>query len=220
MSEPEWQSPSLDKLYQYYLTDEDSAAFIRAVSQRYTVSTLQRLAESGRRISRRAAVVALGFVGDYGCNSILGTALLDDDRGVRVIAENGIRNLWYRGGTDSQNKQLRIIIRLNTCEQYELAIELADELIEEAPAFAEAWNQRAIAYYHLEHFHKSAEDCKQTLEFNPYHFAGIVGMAHCYLELNDGFAALECFRRALKLNPDMEGVRAQVEYLQRTLEGK
>lgn len=220
MSETHLQSPSLDKLYQYYLTDEDSAAFIRGVSLRYTVATLQRLAENGRRISRRAAILAIGFVGDFGCNSILGKALLDDDRGVRVLAENGIRNLWYRGGTDSQSKQLRIIVRLNTCEQYEQAIELADELIKDAPAFAEAWNQRAIAYYHLEHYHKSAEDCKQALEFNPYHFAGAVGMAHCYLELNDGFAALECFRRALKLNEDMEGVRAQVEYLQRTLEGK
>ena len=45
-------------------------------------------------------------------------------------------------------------------------------------------------------------------------------MAHCYLELGDGFAALECFRRALKLNPDMEGVRAQVQYLERSLEEK
>ena len=82
-----------------------------------------------------------------------------------------------------------------------------------------AWNQRAIAYFHLRRCDESANDCHQTLELNPYHFGAADGMAHCYLEMNDAFAALECFRRALRLNPDMEGVRVQVEYLQRSLEG-
>jgi hypothetical protein len=34
------------------------------------------------------------------------------------------------------------------------------------------------------------------------------------------FAALDCFRRAVHLNPSMEDVRAQVDYLERQLEGK
>jgi tetratricopeptide (TPR) repeat protein len=45
-------------------------------------------------------------------------------------------------------------------------------------------------------------------------------MAHSYLEMEDPFAALECFRRALALNPDLEEVRVQISYLERTLEGK
>jgi hypothetical protein len=36
----------------------------------------------------------------------------------------------------------------------------------------------------------------------------------------DAVAALEGFRLALSINPDMENVRAQVGYLQRTLEGR
>jgi hypothetical protein len=36
--------------------------------------------------------------------------------------------------------------------------------------------------------------------------------------MQEGFAALECFRRALRLNPDLEDVRVQVDYLARTLE--
>jgi len=83
-----------------------------------------------------------------------------------------------------------------------------------------AWNQRAIACFELDLFEDAANDCQQTLELNAYHFAAAAGMAHCYLELNDAFAALECFRRALRINPDLEGIRAQVAYLQRTLEGK
>jgi tetratricopeptide (TPR) repeat protein len=113
-----------------------------------------------------------------------------------------------------------VIVRLNASQQYELAIQKANELIEEAPDLAEAYNQRAIGYYQLAQYDVSAQDCHQTLEINPYHFAAAVGMAHCYLELQDAFAALDCFRRAVHLNPSMEDVRAQVDYLERQLEGK
>ena len=46
-----------------------------------------------------------------------------------------------------------------------------------------------------------------------------VGLGHCYLELSDAVGALEAFRRALRMNPDMEGIRAQIQYLERSLEG-
>jgi hypothetical protein len=45
-------------------------------------------------------------------------------------------------------------------------------------------------------------------------------MAHCYLQLDEPFAALENFRRALALNPDLEDVRGNIELLARALEGK
>jgi tetratricopeptide (TPR) repeat protein len=212
--------PLLDRLYHAYLEDEDSAAFIHGVAQHYTNCTLERLATRGGRITRRAAVLALGYVGQYDSNAVLGQAMLDDDRGVRILAENGIRELWARVGTEAQRQQLSIIVRLNSSQQYEQAIQLASELIEQAPFFAEAWNQRAIGYYQLGQYEQSANDCHQALEINPYHFGAAVGMGHCYLELSDGFAALECFRRAIKLNPSMEDVRAQVDYLARQLEDK
>ncbi len=215
-----FRTPLLDRLYHAYLEDEDSAAFIHGVAQNYTTCTLERLAGGGTRVTRRAAVLALGYIGQYESNAVLGRALHDDDRGVRILAENGIRELWCRIGTEAQRQQLSIIVRLNASQQYDQAIQKASELIEQAPAFAEAWNQRAIGHYQLAQYEQSANDCHQALEINPYHFGAAVGMAHCYLELQDAFAALECFRRAIKLNPGMDDVRAQVEYLERQLEGK
>lgn len=220
MGSAKHRTPLLDRLYHQYLEDEDSAAFIHGVAQRYTTCTLERLATAGERITRRAAVLALGYIGQYESNAVLGTSLHDDDRGVRILAENGIRELWCRAGTEAQRQRLSIIVRLNASQQYEQAILQASELIEQAPWFAEAWNQRAIGYYQSGQYERSANDCHQALELNPYHFGAAVGMGHCYLELSDGFAALECFRRAVKLNPSMEDVRAQVEYLERQLEGK
>jgi len=214
------QDPILTEMYARYLDDENSAAFIAAVSQRYSIGTLERLAEYGRIASRRAATLALSLVGSYDSNAVLGRALQDRDRCVRLIAENGLRDLWMRDGNQEQQSRLKVLVRLNSSQQFTAAVDGATELLQEAPSLAEAWNQRAIAYFHLDRYEESASDCHQALELNPYHFGAAVGMAHCYLELNDAYAALECFRRALRLNPDMEEIRVQADQLGRMLEGK
>ncbi|QDU26133.1 Tetratricopeptide repeat protein [Anatilimnocola aggregata] len=214
------RAPRLDQLYHRYLDTEESAGFVQGVSEHYLLSTLERLANYGQHVSRRAAVLAISFLGDYSHNATLGRALHDHDRAVRLLADNGIRTLWLRDGSEQQQQSLQVICRLNDSQHHAEAIEAAGQLIDEAAWFAEAWNQRAIGYFATQRWEDAANDCHQTLEINPYHFGAAVGMGHCYLEMDDPFAALECFRRAVKLNPDLEDVRAQVDYLQRTLEGK
>src|SRR5690606_24028071 len=100
--------PEIVTLFLRYLDNEDTAAFIRAVSSRYTVATLERLACHGEAVARRAAALALGFLGDFQSNAALGQALRDVDRCVRILAENGIRNLWARAGSHAQRQQLNI----------------------------------------------------------------------------------------------------------------
>jgi tetratricopeptide (TPR) repeat protein len=210
--------PLIDRLYMQYLDDEDSAGFIAAVSRHYLTSSLERLAECGQQISRRAAVMALGFLGRYESNAVLGQALHDSDRVVRVLAENSIREVWYRDGSEPQRQQLAIVTRLNQAFQFEEALEFSSLLINQAPRFAEAWNQRAIAHFRLGQYDSAANDCQQALELNPFHFGSLVGMAHCYLEMGEAFAALECFRRAVEVNPSLDAVRGQIEFLERALE--
>jgi tetratricopeptide (TPR) repeat protein len=212
--------PLLAQLYHAYLEDENSARFVSAIARHYLPSTLERLAVGGDYVLRRAATMAIGFLGDYSQNAVLGRALTDRDRGVRMLADNGIRALWRRDGNVHHRQQLGRICRLNHSTHYHQAVHEATVLIEEAPWFAEAWNQRGIGYFAQQRFEDAANDCHQTLELNPYHFGAAVGMAHCYLELDEPVAALENFRRAVRLNPDLEDVRLQIDYLQRTIEGK
>ncbi len=134
-----------------------------------------------------------------------------------MLAENGIRCLWQRDGTGQQRRQLEAIVALNNEHRFSDAIHHATRLIVVAPWLAEGWNQRALALFSTGRFLDSIRDCEQALEINPYHFQAASGMAQCHLQLNNRTAALECFRRALKLNPNLEGVRAHVLYLQRTL---
>lgn len=220
MSNDPNRTPRLLNLYRQYLDNQDSAGFISKVSKTYTSGTLERLTQSPSRDIRRAAILALGFVGDYSANHAIGRALLDDDRTVRTLAENGIRSVWTRAGSEEERQQLGIIMRLNAAQQYKEAIVRATELIEKAPWFAEAWNQRAVAQYNMGRYAEAIRDCHQALEINPYHFVAATNMGQAYVELENHVSALESFRRALRLNPDLEGIRAQVVRLARMVEDK
>lgn len=217
MEDRSLQPPRIVSAYERYLNEQDSAAFIREVSRHYTCSSLERLAQMSDRAGRRAAVLALGFMSDYGSNSIVGRALSDRDRGVRIIAENAIRDLWCRVGSREQRLVLRSIVRMNQSKRYDDAIRLAAELIHESPWIAEAWCQRGTAHYHLSQYEAAIRNCHQALEINPYHFTAATGMGQCYLKQDNLVAALESFRRALRLNPGLEEVRAQVVRLQRSM---
>ncbi len=210
-------APLLEDFYRQYLVDQDSDALVDRVCGRYEIGTLERLACHGDRLSRRGAVLVLGLIGDYASNPVLGRALTDDDRAVRNLAEEGIRWLWCRDGVAGQRKRLSTVIRLNSSQKYAQAARQATQLLESAPEMAEAWNQRAVAHFGLGQFDQSISDCRKTLELNPYHFAAATGMGQCYLQLGNRQAALDSFRLALRLNPGLEGVRAHVLHLQRTL---
>ena len=152
-----------------------------------------------------------------GSNAVLGRALVDRDRGVRTIAESGIRELWCRIGSRHQQEMLREVSDLNDQRLHTQAARLATELIHSSPWIAEAWCQRGTAHYHLGQYDAAIRDCHQALEINPYHFTAAAGMGQCYMLQDNPVAALEAFRRALRLNPGLEEVRAQVVRLQRSL---
>ena len=220
MSSDSRRMPLLLTFYRHYLDNQDLAVFLRKVAQGYSQGTLQRLAEHGECQVRRGAVLALGQLGDYDANPALGRALQDSDRTVRTLAENAIRIVWTRAGNEQHRQELAVVMRLNVARRYQEALQRAGDLIQKAPWVAEAWNQRAIAHFALARYSDSIRDCHQALEINPYHFAAASGMGQAYLQLNSPMLALESFRRALGLNRDLEGVRAQVERLSRILKDK
>lgn len=212
--------PRLLAIYQRYLSEQDSASFVRDVSAHYQESTLGRILSTGERDARRGAGLALGYLGTMSSNAALGRAMTDEDRGVRIAAENSLRQVWFRDGSPTERERLAELLRLNNSKQYQQAIDKAGRLITENPLLAEAWNQRAVSYYNLGQLEESIRDCHQALEFNPYHFAAAAGMGQCYIQLGDDRLALESFQRALRLNPGLEGIRACINYLQKSLDSE
>ena len=99
-------------------------------------------------------------------------------------------------------------------------MESFNALIELAPDLAEAWNKRATLYYLMEDYDASVADVKQTLALEPRHFGAIVGMGLIYDALGDQEAALEAFRRGLKVNPHMPHIKQKSEQLARELKDR
>ena len=207
------QLPRLVIFYVKYLDSNDTAAFISNVSRFYTIGTLERLALSDRTEVRRSAALALGFLGDQGNNIIFSDLLRDEDRTVRMLAENGMRSIWTRAGSDANRQMLRAVMRLISAKQYEEAVAKATELIEHAPKFAEAWNQRAIAHFALKQYQFSIEDGTRALKLNRYHFAAAIGLGHAHLFCGNISQTIEFFQMALDINPNLSSVRDNLSKL-------
>jgi tetratricopeptide (TPR) repeat protein len=211
------QEPILLEFYEKYLVDHDIVVFLRQTADRYFLSSLERLAHHGERMARRAAVLALGRLGDYSSNAVLGKALVDLDRGVRTLAENAISRVWLRIGMAAHERRLAAVEEQLDEGDYERATRLAGKLIQDAPWIAQCWFQRGQAYFHMGQHEAAVRDCHQALEINPYHFQSAAVMGHAYEMHGNLLAALEAYRRALRLNPNMEEIRARVIQLQRTI---
>lgn len=220
MSDHLRQDPLLVDFYEQFLDDNNLTAFLRNVSERYYIGTLERLAASGERMARRAAVLALGRLGDYQSNHVLGKALIDLDRGVRTLAENAITLIWPRVGLAIHQRRLGAVEEQLERGDYDRALQMAGKIIQDAPWIAQSWFQRGKAFFHLGQYEAATRDCHQALEINPYHFQAASIMGQAYETQHNLVAALESYRRALRLNPNMEEVRARVIQLQRTLKNQ
>ncbi len=213
MLEPHTASLLVD-YFEAFLRDKDLEAFHRNVLARYTEGTLARLASSGDLQAKRAAVLALGLVGSFEVNQAVARGLRDPDAAVRNLSQNALWAIWFRAGTPEHNARLQEVRDLIGRERFAEARDLAARLIADAPGFAEAYNQRAIAFFSMEDYAQSAAECRRALERNPYHFGALGGLGQCYLKLGRNRDALQTFRRALTLQPFSAGLRQTVEMLE------
>jgi tetratricopeptide (TPR) repeat protein len=188
--------------------------FQKRVGQRYTQGTLQRLLLHADPEMRQAAVLALGLLGTMESNRLLARRLHDPDDKVRLLAGNALWAVWFRADSEDNNQELQRLARLRDRGK---ALTGLNALIDRAPRFAEAYNQRAILFYQAKLYEKAIADCETVLALNPCHFGAQVGMAQCLMQLRRHKAALRAFRKTLRLHPFMEGVEETIRALESAL---
>jgi tetratricopeptide (TPR) repeat protein len=204
----------LGDYYALFLNDQNIETFRRNVASRYNEGSLARLLQVGDLQARRASVLALGLYGGFASNAAVARGLRDPDPTVRALADNALWAIWFRADSPENNLTLDRVRLLVNRRQYDDAIELADRLITDAPSFAEAYNQKAIAHFFQGRFAESVEDCKQVLLRNPYHTGALSGMGQGLLQLGRRDEALKTFRQALKIQPYNEGLRETIGELE------
>lgn len=212
-SKPESATLLVDA-FESFLKDQDLESFRRSVSSRYPESSLLQIARTGGLQARRAAVLGLGLTGTMKVNESIAQNLADEDPLLRAIAQTALWDLWFRADSPENNAALKQIIELNGRGQYAEAEAQATKLITQAPKFAEAHNQRAIAEFFQERFGDSARDCRRVLELNPFHTGALSGLGQCYLRLGERRQALEIYRKSLKLQPHSQDLREIIRTLE------
>jgi len=141
----------------------------------------------------------------------------DDDEIVRALAERSIWALWSRSGDPAADDLLAMGVEQMSARRLDDSIETFTAIVERWPDFAEGWNKRATARFLAGDFEGSAADCDEVLRRNPWHFGALSGYGLIHVKLGRLAAALDSFERALALNPNMAGVRANVEAIRQEL---
>jgi tetratricopeptide (TPR) repeat protein len=168
--------------------------------------------------ARRDAASRLGEVGTMADVPLLIGALRDPDADTRDQAEQALWRIWARSGDPEADRLYQTGIEQMNAGDLQQSIVTFTRIIELKPDFAEGWNKRATLYFFVGDLRKSLADCDEVMRRNPYHFGALSGYALIYTRLEYYERALEYSRRALAINPNLAGVRQNVELLERLLE--
>jgi tetratricopeptide (TPR) repeat protein len=170
--------------------------------------------------TRAAAVLWLARHGSGSDEASLYERLRDESPTVRSFAEQALWLVWSRSGDASIDQLMeRGVGEMQSGRQGE-AIATFSEIIRRKPAFAEGWNKRATARYLAGELQRSLADCDEVLKRNPRHFGALSGAGLIHLALEQHRQALEWFRRALEVNPNMEAIQAEAQRLEALLRGR
>jgi tetratricopeptide (TPR) repeat protein len=100
------------------------------------------------------------------------------------------------------------------------AVEHFTAIIDHDPAFTEAWNARATAYYTAGEIGPSLADIAHVLTAEPRHFGALSGLAMMLEETGREEAALQAYRAAQAIHPHLQAVNDGIERLETRLEGQ
>jgi tetratricopeptide (TPR) repeat protein len=204
------------ELVEPLLAQQDVSGLLCLLKTRWSPDQLRALLRSEHVDAKKVALLAMALVGPSCCCEELSLQLRDPDPIINQLAEHALWAVWFRSGNCERANQL-VCRGAEALDGKDLpgAIELFSEAIHTDPNFAEAYNQRAIAYYLLEDYCKSVADCRRAILRMPCHFGAWSGSGHCHAHLNEIPKALECYEKALSINPHLECVRETVAELKK-----
>ncbi|WP_153555240.1 HEAT repeat domain-containing protein [Roseimaritima sediminicola] len=217
MSNPIVRTSRLVTTYRRYLASADTLRFAQQVSETYFPSTLAKLLQMGSIEERRAASLALGIVGDGTVVETLGRALSDEDRGVRLAADDAFRATLVRGAAPAHRQQLLQVMHLNDGGEFAAGLPPAMILANQAPHYAEAMHQMGICWEGLNNPDEAEAAYRGCLWLCRFHYPAWIGVARCRLERNELGSALRALDRATAICPDLEVPRAQARAIRRRL---
>ncbi|MBI1397258.1 MAG: tetratricopeptide repeat protein [Betaproteobacteria bacterium] len=160
---------------------------------------------------QRQGYITLADVGTMDDIPLLLSALRDPDDLIRGVAEQSIWGIWMRANDTTVDRLFQMGLDLSHQLRLGDAESEFDRVIAMRPEFAEAWYRRAEVKVMGDRWQEAERDFAKALELNPYHFGALEGLGQCAMHLGRNIEAIDYFRRALELNPNLVDVRGALQ---------
>ena len=132
--------------------------------------------------------------------------------------ESRIWQHWLQAPDDTSEFLISQVSQAMGAGRLDLALELATQLVDGTPDYAEAWNKRATIYYLLGDNAASVSDIRETLTLEPRHFGAISGLGLIFMRERNLEAALEAFEQVLAISPESLNAKKSAERVRNELE--
>ena len=189
---------------------EDVESLKELLGLQYSEDNLVAYLKNDDPLVGRAAATALGLIGSMHVVPALVENLKNSDVRTCLNTEIALWEIWSRSGDETVDVMLDEGKNNLENEKIAEAVEQFTAVIAAAPNFAEGYNQRAIAYFVLEAWENALEDCKKTIKLNPHHFGAYAGMGHVYLRLGRIDKAVDAYKQALAINPNLISIAESI----------
>lgn len=134
--------------------------------------------------------------------------------------EREIKSLWLRSGSDTVDVLMARAQSSIEAQDAETAKKLLDAVTEMRPGYAEVWFQRGALLVALDSAQEALPDLMRAVELEPRHFQALGIAGRIAEDAGDKRTALERYRRAVAINPQLEATKRKIAALAAELEGK
>lgn len=134
--------------------------------------------------------------------------------------ETTIDELWGHSGSATADLLTARAVELVAAEDRAGALKLLDAALEAKPDFAEGWNKRATLYFLEGDYGSAMNAIRETLRYEPRHYGAWAGLGRILQQTGDEKRALDAYRRALAIHPQLDGLKDEVDKLSTKLRGE
>lgn len=118
------------------------------------------------------------------------------------LAEDAVWRMWMDEAPDMPTaRAIDAAMKARSSYDFDKALIILDEVVANAPDYAEGWNQRAFIRFLKEDFDGSLEDIEQALRREPKHFAALAGKAMILMRQGRMELGQKALRQAMEIHP-------------------
>ena len=142
----------------------------------------------------------------------------EDEEGAKLVAEE-IMAIWVDSGSASVNLLLRRATDAGAKRNPKLARKMYNHAVDLSPEFAEAWARSARLALTQKDYNRALNESLKTLALEPRHFYTLWTLGNVFEALDRQDEALEAYREANKLYPELKAVKDRLGTLQSDIDG-